>query len=41
MSTIPPPVRSYVDGPLAPVGEGQTVTDLAVTGTRPDELVGR
>ena len=41
MTTIPTPVRSYVDGPLAPVTEEQTVTDLAVTGTLPDELVGR
>ena len=41
MSTIPTPVRSYVDGPLAPVTEERTITDLAVTGTLPDELVGR
>lgn len=42
MSTTPAtPVRSYVEGPLAPVGEERTVTDLAVTGTLPADLVGR
>ena len=41
MSTIPTPVRSYVDGALAPVVEERTVTDLPVTGTLPAELVGR
>jgi carotenoid cleavage dioxygenase-like enzyme len=34
-------VKSYVDGPLAPVTEERTAFDLAVTGTLPAELVGR
>lgn len=42
MSTVEQPApRSYVDGPLAPVTEEVTAFDLPVTGTLPDDLVGR
>lgn len=37
----PPPVRDYVTGPLAPVTQEVTATDLPVTGSLPAELVGR